>query len=154
MTQPETFDSITSRNGQLYATRKGKDYALFIYTPLQQAYAGKYTVTLGCRWSEYNKPFVKQYVPMPVVASLPSGPKFSTQDRAKADDTWYAYEQVLCNGWPLYYVDGLENGHKTEQPAMFQPATATMAPPAAGSETEMPAALGDETGPPGPYLGP
>ena len=107
---------------------------MFIYTPLQQAYAGRYEVPFGDTWPQYNSSFVRQYVPMPVVTNLPSGPTFTTQERT--GDNWYGYAQMLCNGWPLYYVENLNQGNKTIQPAMFEPATPTMTPPT-GQTTEM-----------------
>ncbi|GGR98367.1 hypothetical protein [Deinococcus sedimenti] len=155
MTQNNNFTGISLRNGQLYATRQGRDYALFIYTPLREAYTGQYEVPFGVNWQQYNKPFVKQYVPMPVVSSLPSGFTFTSQDRP--GDTWYGYQQQICNGWPLYYVENVHQGGQTMQPAMFEPAMQPLTPPNQNNsamEINQSTAEGEEVGFPGPYLGP
>ncbi|UBV43023.1 hypothetical protein LAJ19_02015 [Deinococcus taeanensis] len=136
MTQPTPtqFDTITLKGSQLYATRKGKDYPLFVYTPLAQSYAGRYEVPLGAEWPQYNRAFVQQYVPVyaQFTGQLPAGLTFSTQERP--NDPWYGYQQLLCNGWPLYYVEHLHQGAKTEQPALFEPATQGMTPPSGPDE--------------------
>jgi len=126
MTEGPQKDSIYEKNGQLYARRQGKDYLLFIYTPLQQAMDDRHPVALGAEWSVYNQSFVKKYVPMPVVTSFPTDMDFNSQTRPAGD--WYPYPQQTVNGWPLYYVVDLPGGQgaKTDQPALFEPATTSL----------------------------
>ncbi|ALW88005.1 hypothetical protein [Deinococcus actinosclerus] len=146
MTEGPQKDSIYEKNGQLYARRQGKDLALFVF-PLVK---GGQSVAAGYDWSAYLLSFVKQYVPLQTVTDPPTIQGLTFSHQVRTGDQWFNYSQQTCNGYPLYYVDGVPQGAKTEQPALFQPATIAQLTNSTSAELE---SGGDEGGPTS-FLGP
>ncbi|MVN86986.1 hypothetical protein GO986_09430 [Deinococcus sp. HMF7620] len=156
--QPLKFLALTTFDGRLYAvSHAGEPLALYVFAPLAQAYGGQYEVPFAPSWPQYNQDFVLQYVPMPVLSpdQLPDDLEKHITSQAREGDPVRPWEQMLYQGWPLYYVPGIPaSGASDVQPAMFQPARVGMNPPDAPTNTTEPGGDGDVGGFPPPVWGP
>ncbi|WP_412028402.1 hypothetical protein [Deinococcus yunweiensis] len=146
---PMTFKAIIQNENYLYGvSAEGKEYPLYFFAPLADAYSNipPYAVPFSQMWPEYTQKFIDRYIPVPSpISVVPAGLTITSQARTGAGGR--DWDQVICNGWPLYYVqDDHKKVKKGNHPTMFEPAYFGM--PTPGVESP------DGVEIPGPSLGP
>ena len=145
---PVNFSQLIVDADELYGVAdNGNQYPFYIFAPLADAYAARppYAVPFAPQWEDYDRKFVLEYVPVPAALPAPYPPGLTITTQQRPGDDQRPWDQLLCNGWPLYFV---VKGHgkvvRGNRPTMFDPATKQMKPPGKEEAVTLP----------GPHLGP